>query len=362
MLKTFGWSIGVSAAALITAFVYGGGSALFLCAVLGILEISLSFDNAVINATVLERMSPFWQRIFLTVGIVIAVFGMRLVFPLLIVGITAKLGPIESIRLAMEQRPASDPTSYAALLTAAHPQIAAFGGTFLLMLFLDFILSEREITWLSWLEKPLAKIGKLDQLSVIIAVAALVVFAETLAEDPGTVMLAGMLGLVTYLAVNGLSSLFEDARMAHPDADAEEVVGSGGRRVTVVVGRAAFFLFLYLEVLDASFSFDGVIGAFAITSDPIVIALGLGLIGAMFVRSITILFVRKGTLADYVYLEHGAHWAIGALAIILFISFGVRLNEVFTGLIGVVLIGAAFISSIIRNRRAPRHAVPLAAG
>jgi hypothetical protein len=350
MLRTFGWSIAVSAAALVAAFVYGGGSAVFLCAVLGILEISLSFDNAVINATVLERMNDFWQKIFLTVGIVIAVFGMRLVFPLLIVGITAKLGPIEAVRLAMEQRPASDPGSYAALLTAAHPQIAAFGGTFLWMLFLDFVFEEREITWLSWLERPLARIGKLDQLSVVVAVVTLIVFAETLAENPANVLLAGMLGLVTYLAVNGLSSFFEI-----PHADETEEVGEGvaPRRVVVkVAGQAAFFLFLYLEVLDASFSFDGVIGAFAITSDPILIALGLGLIGAMFVRSITVLFVRNGTLADYVFLEHGAHWAIGALAVILFISFGVHLNEVFTGLIGVVLIGAAFVSSIVRNRRA----------
>ncbi len=115
-------------------------------------------------------------------------------------------------------------------------------------------------------------------------------------------------------------------------------------------GKAGFFLFLYLEVLDASFSFDGVIGAFAITSDPIIIALGLGLIGAMFVRSITIYLVRKGTLSEYVFLEHGAHWAIGALALILMVSIGVHVNEIVTGLIGVAFIGAAVISSIRRNR------------
>ncbi|WP_124396247.1 DUF475 domain-containing protein, partial [Rhodococcus wratislaviensis] len=61
--------------------------------------------------------------------------------------------------------------------------------------------------------------------------------------------------------------------------------------------------------------------------------------------------VRKGTLSDYVYLEHGAHWAIGALAVILLVSIGYHVNENVTGLVGVALIGAAFISSIIRNRR-----------
>ncbi len=352
-MRTFGWAAVVSAAALVVAFLYGGPTALFFCAVLGVLEISLSFDNAVINATVLERMNPFWQRIFLTVGIVIAVFGMRLVFPLLIVASTARLGPVEAIRLAMDQRPESDPTSYAALLNDAHPQIAAFGGMFLLMLFLDFVFTERDITWLSWIERPLARIGRLDQLSVVVAVAALIVCAETLATEPDVVLLAGMLGLVTYLAVNGLSALFEQ-----PGSDTDP--GEAGARPApvVVVGRAAFFLFLYLEVLDASFSFDGVIGAFAITSDPILIALGLGLIGAMFVRALTVFFVRNGTLADYVYLEHGAHWAIGALAVILLLSFGIELDEVFTGLIGVVLIAAAFASSVVRNRRRTRDVQP----
>jgi hypothetical protein len=360
LLKIFGWSYAVTVVSLIAAVLYGGPTALFLCVILGILEVSLSFDNAVVNASILQRMSGFWQKIFLTVGIVIAVFGMRLVFPLLIVGITANLGPIEAIRLAMEQRPLDDPTSYAALLTAAHPQIAAFGGMFLLLLFLDYIFEDRDIKWLSWFEAPLAKIGKLDQLSVIVAVLGLVLSAELLADDPGVVLLSGMLGLVTYLAVNGLGSLFhvpgaaEDAPEAVRPADPESAAAKprrGSNKLVKATGKAAFFLFIYLEVLDASFSFDGVIGAFAITSDPIIIALGLGLIGAMYVRSLTIFFVRKGTLQDYVYLEHGAHWAIGALAVILFVSIGVHIYENVTGLLGVAFIGAAFISSIIRNRR-----------
>ena len=83
------------------------------------------------------------------------------------------------------------------------------------------------------------------------------------------------------------------------------------------VGKAGLTLFLYLEVLDAAFSFDGVTGAFAITSDPIVIALGLGLVGSLFVRSITIFLVKQDALDRYVYLEHGAHWAIGVLAVIM---------------------------------------------
>jgi hypothetical protein len=359
-LRIFGWSYAVTVIALVAAFLYAGVEGLILCAILGILEISLSFDNAVVNATVLERMSDFWQRIFLTVGIVIAVFGMRLVFPLVIVAVTAGLNPIESLTLALEQRPADDPTSYAYLLDQAYPQIAAFGGMFLLMLFLDWTFEDRDIKWLTWIERPLAKVGQLNRLSIVIALVALVVLASTLAEDPAVVLTAGGLGLVTYLLVNGLGDLFDQGA----DADADEAGesgeatpaagsgnGSGPSQLVRAAGRAGFFLFLYLEVLDAAFSFDGVIGAFAITTDPILIALGLGLIGAMFVRSLTVFLVRKGTLADYVYLEHGAHWAIGALAAILLVGIGYHVNEVVTGLIGVAFIGAAFLSSILRNRR-----------
>nr|WP_198428754.1 DUF475 domain-containing protein [Nocardia bovistercoris] len=347
-MRIFGLSGVVTVVSLVVALLYGGPEALILCAILGILEVSLSFDNAVINATVLERMSEFWQKIFLTVGVLIAVFGMRLVFPLAIVWITAGLNPADALDLALNPPPddashfADGSPSYETLLTDAHPQIAAFGGMFLALLFLNFIFDEREITWLSWLEKPLAKAGKLDMLSVVVAGSGLVLIAEFVAADDkrATVLAAGLLGMITYIAVDGLGSMFHT----------EDLEG-GPSDLVKATGKAGFFLFLYLEVLDASFSFDGVIGAFAITSDPIIIALGLGLIGAMFVRSITVYLVRRGTLQEYVYLEHGAHWAIGALAVILLVSIGVHINEIITGLVGVAFIGAAFASSIIRNRR-----------
>ncbi|MEV6656588.1 DUF475 domain-containing protein [Nocardia fluminea] len=356
--RIFGLSIVITVFSLVVAYLYGGLTALALCAILGILEVSLSFDNAVINATVLERMSEFWQRIFLTVGVLIAVFGMRLVFPLAIVWVTAGLNPVEAFDLALNP-PADDAAyfpdgsaSYETLLTDAHPQIAAFGGMFLAMLFLNFIFEDREITWLSWLEKPLAKAGKLDMLAVVVAGTGLVLVAEFLADadDRSTVLVSGLLGLIVYILVDGLGSMFHTEEF-------EEGPQGGPSTLVKATGKAAFFLFLYLEVLDASFSFDGVIGAFAITSDPIIIALGLGLIGAMFVRSITVYLVRQGTLSDYVYLEHGAHWAIGALATILLVSIGVHVDELITGLIGVAFIGAALVSSVMRNRKAEPDAV-----
>src|SRR6476661_6509992 len=176
-LKTFGGSLAVAVVGLALGFLYGGGTGLAIAAILAVLEVSLSFDNAVVNATVLVRMSAFWQKIFLTIGVAIAVFGMRLLFPLIIVGITAKLSPSEAINLALEKGDPDVPGTYGYLLHEAHPAIAAFGGMFLLLLFLDFVFEEREITWLTPVEKILAKIGKLDQLSVVVALVALVVTA-----------------------------------------------------------------------------------------------------------------------------------------------------------------------------------------
>ncbi|OBA58816.1 hypothetical protein A5647_20520 [Mycobacterium sp. 1100029.7] len=351
--RIFGISLIVTVAALALGYAHGGLDALFLLVALGILEVSLSFDNAVINAAVLKRMSPFWRQMFLSIGIVIAVFGMRLLFPLLIVWATAGVDPVRALELAAEPPPhgalefPDGSPSYEKLVTSAHPQIAAFGGVFLLMLFLDFVFHDREIKWLKWIEVPFARIGRLAEVSVVVAALALVLVGTQLThsrDERATVLTAGLLGLVIYLVVNGLSQAFRPPGM---DDDAAETTP------VLATGRAGLTLFLYLEVLDAAFSFDGVTGAFAITSDPIVIALGLGLIGSMFVRSITTYLVQQQTLDRYVYLEHGAHWAIGALAVIMLLSIEerYRIHEVITASVGVLFIGAAFAWSVLRNRR-----------
>ncbi|GAA4050334.1 DUF475 domain-containing protein [Streptomyces shaanxiensis] len=358
VLRTFGWSLAVTALGLAFAAWQWGWEAFGIVLILSVLEISLSFDNAVVNAGILKKMNAFWQRIFLTLGILIAVFGMRLVFPVVIVAISAKVGPVEAVQLALDE-----PERYEALVTDAHPAIAAFGGMFLLMIFLDFILEDRDIKWLGWLERPLAKLGKIDMLAVCLALIALLATAMTFAthahvstghaDKTATVLLSGVAGLITYLVVGGLSGYFE-ARLEDEEEhehEEEEKARAEGRPVSAVAlaGKAAFFLFLYLEVLDASFSFDGVIGAFAITNHIFWMALGLG-IGAMYVRSITVYLVRQGTLDDYVYLEHGAHYAIGALAAILLITIQHQISEIITGLIGVVLIAASFVASVRRNK------------
>ncbi|OBF06138.1 hypothetical protein A5730_14890 [Mycobacterium sp. ACS4054] len=353
-LRIFGISLLVSVAALAVGYAHGGLKDLFLLLVLATLEVSLSFDNAIINAAILKQMSPFWRQMFLTVGILIAVFGMRLLFPLVIVWVTAGLDPVRAMQLALNPPPhgalefPDGSPSYEKLITAAHPQIAAFGGTFLLMLFLDFVFHDRDIKWLKWIEIPFARIGRLGQVPVAVTGVALILVGTRLTHSGGeraTVLTAGLLGLVTYLVVNGLSRAFRP-----PDIDAVSAGTAGG--------KAGLSLFLYLEVLDAAFSFDGVTGAFAITSDPVVIALGLGLIGSMFVRSITIFLVRQDALDRYVYLEHGAHWAIGVLAVIMLLSIdpGLEVPDAVTASVGVVFIGAALGWSVLRNRRQARAA------
>ncbi len=352
--RIFGISLVFTVAALAVGYAHGGLKDLFLLVVLATLEVSLSFDNAVINAAILKRMSPFWRQMFLTIGILIAVFGMRLLFPLLLVWATAGIDPVRAMELALHPPPhgalefPDGSPSYEKLIISAHPRIAAFGGTFLLMLFLDFIVYDRDIKWLKWIEAPFARIGRLGQVSVVVVVVVLVLAGTRLthSSDEGeTVLTAGLLGLVTYLVVNGLSRAFRP-----PDVEAATGVE--------VVGKAGLALFLYLEVLDAAFSFDGVTGAFAITSDPIVIALGLGLVGSMFVRSITIYLVQQEALDRYVYLEHGAHWAIGVLAVIMLLSIDQRFQvpEAVTASVGVVFIGAALGWSVLRNRRNARSA------
>ncbi|WP_462186836.1 MULTISPECIES: DUF475 domain-containing protein [unclassified Frankia] len=360
-LRVFGWSLGITVIGVAAAGVIGGPRAAALVAILAVLEISLSFDNAVINATILGRMSQFWQKIFLTFGILIAVFGMRLVFPIAIVALTAHLGPVEVFDLAL-----NDSARYAEKLDDAHPAIAAFGGIFLFMLFLDFLFDpEREIQWIKKLEEPLRRAGQLDVVPIVLGLIALLVVGQAFAGGhQQQVLLSGLAGLATYLGVRGLGEFFEARGVGADDDDSGSAAESAGLaparlngtagppKLVLATGKAAAFLFLYLEVIDASFSFDGVVGAFAISQNIFIIAAGLGT-GAMYIRSLTVYLVQRGTLGEYIYLEHGAHYAIGALAVILGISIETEVPEIVTGIIGVAFIGLSLLSSI-RHRSAER--------
>lgn len=317
-------------------------SALFITLILAVMEISLSFDNAVVNASVLKHWDKFWKTIFLTLGMLIAVFGMRLVFPIVIVAVTADMGMMDVVNMALY-----NPKEYSAKLMEHHAEIAAFGGMFLLLVFLNFLFDDKDIHWFEWLERRLVRFGKVDAMSVFVAMLTLALFLIGVEEaHKGAVLMAGFFGILVYLGVNVMSSLLEGADDDDPETEAIE-----GKEVAGAIAKGGIAGFLYLEVLDASFSFDGVIGAFAITNDVIIIMLGLA-VGAMFVRSMTIFLVEKGTLDEFVYLEHGAHYAIGALAIIMLLAtMHIEVPEIITGLIGIAFIVWAVINSISYNKR-----------
>ncbi len=311
--------------------------ALWIAAVLGVLEVSLSFDNAVVNATVLRGWSPFWQRLFLTAGILVAVFGMRLLFPLAIVAVATGLGLVDVWQMAL-----SHPDEYARHLAARHAEVAVFGGAFLLLVFLNFLFDDdKELHWLGRAEEQAGKYGTqgLAVLLALFAAGAAMSIMPTSQQLP--VLVAGVVGVGTYIGVDWLSSLLEEE---------EHDPGIGK-----LISRGSIGGFLYLEVLDASFSFDGVIGAFAISQDIVVIMLGLA-IGAMFVRSLTVFLVRRGTLDEFVFLEHGAHYAIGILALIMFLSVEYDIPEWFTGLSGVAFILVSLWSSVRYRQRLAREA------
>jgi hypothetical protein len=320
----------------------GALSAFGIALILAAMEVSLSFDNAVVNASVLKNWDEYWQKLFLGVGIIIAVFGMRLLFPLVIVAVAADIGIMDVWTLAL-----NDPQTYSMHLTNHHAEVAAFGGMFLLLVFLNFLLdAEKETHWLGNFEKKLGSLGKVSSISVMISIGVLLGCMSLVTEAQKLVVLiSGLWGILVYVGVDSISNLLE-----------KEEEGSG---VGDMVKKGGIGGFLYLEVLDASFSFDGVIGAFAITTDVVIIMLGLA-IGAMFVRSMTIYLVKKGTLDQFVYLEHGAHYAIGILAAIMLASMKFHVPEIFTGLIGVAFIGASVWSSV-RHRRQQEAAVAIAA-
>ena len=311
-------------------FMLDGLSGVFFVLVLSALEISLSFDNAVVNASVLKNWDSSWRRLFLWVGLPIAVFGMRLVFPIMIVTVTTGMGAMETFHMAL-----NEPARYAVALTAVHHQVAAFGGAFLMMVAFEFFIDEdKDNHWIEMLEQLMIKLGTYQKaVSAGIVLTILVLMSNQLpAKEGHEFLVAGVIGIIAYVAVKFFAQIL-----------------SGGEDDGKIVAQGIGGL-IYLEILDASFSFDGVIGAFAITNHLLTIMIGLG-VGAMFVRSLTIYLVDKGTLTEYRYLEHGAFWAILALSIIMFVGVSHEIPEVVTGLIGLVLIGASFWHSVNANKR-----------
>ncbi len=326
LLSIYGFSIVTTLLTMLLVWLTLGPHGLATMLILCALEITFSFDNAVVNATVLQRMSAFWQRMFMTVGIFIGVFGVRMALPIVLVAASTGLGMGQVVDLALNH-----PDQYAHDLEMAHPTIASFGGLFLLMIFMDYLINQ------DWVSKYVAKrraklLGFVPTIIALLVLAGVYGVAGTVQAQ---VLLAGLAGIGAYGLVHAASALF-----AHPTR--------GGKL------KGGFITFLYLELLDASFSFDGVIGAFAISPNVLLIAAGLGA-GAVWVRSMTIHLVRRKVLAHYRYLDAGAHVAILMLSATLLLGISFDIPGLLTGSAGLIIITIAFIASVFRNRRVSRR-------
>lgn len=331
--RIFGISALLTLALGVVVALVGGIGALWLYAVLVLLEITFSFDNAVVNSRILVKLNPWWQTLFLTVGIFIAVFVVRFLLPVVIVVLSAGLNFFEVIGLAIHA-----PTIYAAELSHAAPIINAFGGTFLLMLGLNYFVDrEKNVHWFERVESLLSRAGKVRFIKLIVMLLVTAMLYLTVASDLRvTVLIASLLGIILNVGLESVSTAFTNRNKSSKKH---------------LVGMAAFASFMYLQVLDASFSFDGVIGAFAITTSVLLIVAGLGA-GALWVRSLTVYLVRTGTLTKYRYLEHGAHWAILALGIVMLAKlYEFDLPEWLTGSLGLIFIATAVVTSTVEKRQ-----------
>ena len=325
------------AAGLVVVLGLQGLEAAWITLVLLLLEISLSFDNAVVKARVLDKLTPGQQRFFLTWGLVIPVFGVRFIGPLALVSLAGGVGMGEALDAALHH-----PQHYRELLDLAEPRILAFGGMFLLMVFLRYFFDEaKTLHWLKPLERRLSDAGRIEALEVALALIILLLLVAAIPNGlRAEVMISGVIGLVLQLLSTSLAQAF---------GTEEEAAG----RLAAGGGLASL---IYLELLDASFSLDGTIGAFAISQHLGLILTGLGL-GALFIRSLTLMLSREKALDKLVYLEHGAHYAIGALGLlmltgILLERWQLNVPEWLSGLIGVVLLSFALFDSLRQGKRA----------
>jgi hypothetical protein len=355
-LSYFYYSIGFSVLMFVALYWETGSLALIWTAVvLSIMELAVSFDNAIVNAKIMERMSPFWRKAFITVGIFIAVIGMRFYLPIQIVSALGGLSLIEAGHLAF-----TDSARFAQILISSHAVVSGFGGAFLMLIFLKyFIDAEREEHWIPGIESALGKLGHLEEIQIMIVGVAAGVTAYAIGGERGiSFFLAAVAGIGAHVLVDLIKASLEafdeklQARLQKRADERDALAGRTGSGKGAAVATGGFGMFLYLEVFDASMSFDGVIAAFAITNNILVVAAGLG-VGAVFVRSLTLMFYDTKSLATYRYLEAGAFWAIGGLAVFMFVSVVSHVPEwIISGYGGLVII-VAFLHSVIANRNDP---------
>ncbi|MGA2919061.1 DUF475 domain-containing protein [Methanoregula sp.] len=294
-------------------------SVVLIIAGLCLFETITSIDNAIINAEVLSTMSERAKRWFLTWGLLFAVFAVRGLLPWLIVWLSSpSLGPVGAFTATFS----SDPLVLAAIAQSA-PILLMGGGTFLLFLFFHWLFLEDKHFGLPG-EKFLASKGVWFFAVVGVILAALV----WMSLGYNTMVAFGaVMGSTVFFIVHGFRQNAEQAEqtMLHTDmTDLSKV--------------------FYLEVIDATFSIDGVVGAFAFTMAVPLIIIGNGL-GALVVRELTIRNVA--TIRKYLYLKNGAMYSIFFLGIIMILdSFGNHIPFWVSPLITFGIVGFFLVKSL----------------
>jgi hypothetical protein len=294
-------------------------SILLTIAGLCLFETITSIDNAIINAEVLSTMSQKARRWFLIWGLLFAVFVIRGALPWLIVWASApSLGPVGAFTATFSSNPA-----VVAAIDQAAPILLVGGGTFLIFLFLHWIFLE---------EKEYGICGE-----HYIATKGVWFFAVVSIFLAGIVWLAiGKNPMIAFGAVVGSSAFFIVHGFRQNAEEHERKMVSGD-----ISDISKIF---YLEIIDATFSIDGVMGAFAFTMAVPLIIIGNG-IGALIVRELTVKNVD--TIRNYRYLKNGAMYSILVLGIIMILDgFGAQIPEYVSPIITFGIVGYFLYRSI----------------
>jgi len=304
----------------------------FLIVILGLVvfETVNSIDNAIVNAHVLKTMSSKWRKIFLIWGIFTAVFIVRGIFPMIIVWLSApEIGLSGVFRMFFSADP-----RVVDLLESRKGLILIAAGVFLLLLYLHWLFLEEKTPFF-----VLDKLVSADFGIWFFAFAALLLVGLLyIARGSPLLMLSAAIGNALFFILYGFR---EQAQKQ------EKTLLSGDTRLS------DFSKLMYLEVLDASFSLDGVIGAFAFTTSLPLILIGNGL-GALVVRELTIKGIDKVT--KYKFLKNGAMTSIGFLGIFMIVeSLGLNLPDYLPTLVTSFLVGIAFWRSRLLLNGSPAY-------
>lgn len=298
---------------------------------LAVIEVSMSFDNATANTMKLKKMSRFWQQMFFYVGMPIAVFGMRFFLPLAIVGQVEGLSLPAAYHLAV-----TAPQVFATSLASVHEEIAYFGAAFLMLTAFEFFGGDEYEEQFMAGESLLVKFAKIPFGSTIL-VMVLVMLAQWITGNRDIGM-AGLAGAITFNVVSIIKHYLEVL---------DEKLGTSTSKIAKLVA-GGLGGFIYLEVLDASFSLDGVVAAFAIAKDIWVVTIGLG-IGASVIRQLTLYMVDTGASDTLKFLPNGAFLSILTLSIFMFLVPFVEVPSFIAALTSVAFIGVAIVASLGSN-------------